>query len=230
MAGSRLWQTVAVLSAVLGATACATSNQSTTDAPAERMLAVAPFENADVAIDVRAVLADGHEQTLVKDEGWVEFVIALANPGSATITVRDVKLLDTDGRYQNSASSYAEITAPPHLGAEVAGTVARTGSGLVLGSFIPFGGALSSLFWGVTSAFGAEGRGNAQRAFRMRVLKNVEFAPGGSTSGSAFLPNISNAMALVVDYSADGRDERIELPFLDPPPKDATNDRPQRGE
>ena len=220
-----------MLIAALAATACATSSQSTTDAPAEtRTIAIAPFENADVAIALDGVRAEGQGHTLVDDDGWVEFVISLENRGPETITVRDVKLLDTEGRYQNSAASYEEITAPPNPGLEVAESVVRTGSGVALGTFVPFGGVLSSLFWGVTSAFGEGGRANAEREFRLRVLKNVELAPGGNMTGGAYLPNISNATALVVDYTEDGRNERIELPLLDPQVLDASSQTPQPGE
>ncbi|MDH3413735.1 MAG: hypothetical protein OEM98_14785 [Gammaproteobacteria bacterium] len=206
-----------VLIVVLGSSACGTSTKSTTDAPAEtRTPTVAPFENADVAIALKGVLGVGHAQALVQDEGWGEFVLSISNRGSGTLTVRDVKLLNTNGRYQKSASSYGEIMAPPEFGAEVAGEVAKTGSGLVLGSFVPFGGVLSGVLWGAASASSAEGRATAQRAFNERVLKAVELAPNGKMTGSAFLPNISNAAALVVDYAADGRSGRIELPFTDP--------------
>jgi hypothetical protein len=87
---------------------------------------------------------------------------------------------------------------------------------MVLGTFIPFGGLLSSVLWGAASASSAGGRATAQRAFNQRVLKTVELAPNGTMIGSAFLPNISNATALVVDYATEGRNERVELPFTEP--------------
>ena len=203
-----------VLIALLGATGCGTTSPPTTDADA-RAPSVVPFENADITITLDAVLVEGHPQTLVEDEGWGEFVITVSNPGAETLTVRDVKLLNTEGHYQKSAAGYGEITAPPNLGAGVAADVARTGSGLVLGTFIPFGGLLSSVLWGAASTTSAGGRATAQRSFNQRVLKTVELAPGGTMTGSAFLPNISNAAALVVDYTTDGRSERIELPLTE---------------
>lgn len=200
---------------VVGLSACGTSPESATNAPAEnRTLAVAPITNADVAIALNGVLGMGHAQTLVQDVGWGEFVLSISNRSAGALIVHDVTLLNANGRYQKSASSYAQITAPPDVGTEVAGDVARTGSGLVLGNFIPFGGVLSSLLWGAASASSAEGRAKAQRAFNARVLKAVELAPNGEMTGSAFLPDIANATALVVDYSANGAIKRIELPFI----------------
>ncbi len=209
--------TLGALVAVLGAPACGNSTRSTLDASAEiRTPSVAPFENADVAITLNGVLGVGHPQTLVQDEGWGEFVLSISNRSAGALIVRDVNLLNTNGRYQKSASRYAEITAPPDVGVEVAGDVAKTGSGLVLGSFIPFGGLLSSVVWGAASASTAEDQAKAERAFNLRVLKAVELAPNGKIIGSAFLPNITNAVALVVDYTANDASERVELQLTGP--------------
>ncbi len=47
----------------------------------------------------------------------------------------------------------------------------------------------------------------------LRVLKNVELAPTGKVERSAFLPNITEAKVLVLDYAQEGKPYRIEIPL-----------------
>jgi hypothetical protein len=74
----------------------------------------------------------------------------------------------------NSASAYEEITAPPNVGVELAGDVAETGAGMAAGQFVPYGGKIFGVLSNTASASSTGAKENAKRAFRLRVLKNVE--------------------------------------------------------
>jgi hypothetical protein len=113
----------------------------------------------------------------------------------------------------DSASAYEQITAPPDVGAELVGDVAETAAGMAAGQFIPFGGKIFGVLSSGASAWSAEEKAQAKRAFALRVLKNVELASAGKVEGSAFLPNITGAKTLVVDYAQDNTTNRIEIPL-----------------
>ncbi len=170
-------------------------------------------KSADLAVALIRIAEQGNKGTLIEDPGWREYVIEIENLSTNDLTVQNVKLLNQDGRYVDSASAYEQITAPPDVGAELAGDVAETAAGMAAGQFIPYGGKIISVLSSAASASSAEAKANAKRAFMLRVLKNVELAPAGKVEGSAFLPNITKAKALVVDYVQDGTTNRIEIPL-----------------
>ena len=169
--------------------------------------------SADLAAALIRIAEQGNKGTLIEDPGWREYVIEIENLSTNALTVQNVKLLNQDGRYVDSASAYEQITAPPDVGAELAGDVAETAAGMAAGQFIPFGGKIISVLSSAASASSAEAKAQAKRTFVLRVLKNVELAPAGKVEGSAFLPNITRAKALVVDYVQYGTTNRIEIPL-----------------
>ena len=158
------------------------------------------MQSADLGVTLVSILSAGQEPTLVEDPGWVEFIIDIENRSRWSLAVKNVKLLNADGRYVDSASSYAQIIAPPDPGEQVAGHVARNAAGIAVGQVIPFGGLLTSTIFTAASAYGVGAKTTSKRAFYLRVLKNVELAPGGKVSGSAFLPDIPDGRRLIVDY------------------------------
>ena len=169
--------------------------------------------SADLAVALIRIAEQGNKGTLIEDPGWREYVIEIENLGTNALTVHNVKLLNQDGRYIDSASAYEQITAPPDVGAELAGDVAETAAGMAVGQFIPYGGKIFGVLSSAASASSAEAKARAKRTFGLRVLKNVELAPAGKVEGSAFLPNIVRAKALVVDYVQYGTTNRIEIPL-----------------
>ena len=170
-------------------------------------------KSADLAAALIRIAEQGDKETLVEDAGWCEYVIEIENISTNALTVQNVKLLNRDGGYVDSASAYEQIIAPPDVGSELAGDVAETAAGMAAGQIIPFGGQIFSVLSHTISASSTETKANAKRAFGLRVLKNVELAPAGKVERSAFLPNITKAKVLVVDYAQDGRTYRIEIPL-----------------
>ena len=170
-------------------------------------------QTVDLDVTLVRITEQGDEGTLIKDPGWREYFIEIENLSTYDLTVKNVKLLDQDGRYVDSASAYEEIIAPPNAGVELAGDVAETAAGMAAGLFIPYGGTLFSVLSNSASALSAGAKANAERAFRLRLLKNVELAPAGMVEGSAFLPNIKEPKALVLDYAQGGTTNRIEIPL-----------------
>lgn len=168
-------------------------------------------QSADLAVALVRTATQGDQETLVEDPGWREYRIVIENIGTRALAVRNVKLLDEDGVYFDSASAYEQIIAPPDAGAEMAGDVAERAAGIAVGQIIPFGGQILGVLSGAVSTTSAGARANAKRAFGLCVLKNVELAPAGRAERCAFLPDIMKAKALVVDYGPDGAAARIEI-------------------
>lgn len=170
-------------------------------------------QSADLAVALIRIAEKGDKETLVEDPGWREYVIEIENLNTNALTIQNVKLLNQDGRYVDSASDYEQITAPPDVGAELAGDVAQSAAGIAAGQMIPYGGTIFGVFSSAASAWSAGTKKHARRVFRLRMLKNVELAPAGELEGSAFLPNMTRPKALVVDYAQDGATNRIEIPL-----------------
>ena len=59
----------------------------------------------------------------------------------------------------------------------------------------------------------ARSRARAEREFSSRVLNNMELAPGGRATGSAFLPNVPGARSVVVQYNQGGTISLLEVPL-----------------
>ena len=171
-----------------------------------------------LAVALNRIAEQGDKETLVEDPGWREYVIEIENISTNALTVQNVKLLNQDGVYVDSASAYEQIVAPPDVGAELAGDVAEKAAGMAAGQIIPFGGQIFSVLSSAVSASSTGSKLNAKHAFALRVLKNVELAPAGKVERSAFLPNVARAKALVVDYSQDGATNRIEILLQMPGP------------
>ncbi len=170
-------------------------------------------ESADLVVTLIRIAVQGSERTLIEDPGWREFILEVENLSRDDVTVRNVKLLNVGGRYVDSASTYQQITAPPDVGTELAGDVAGTAAGIAAGQIIPYGGTIFGLLSSAASATSAEAKANASRIFMLRVLKNVELAPGGKIEGSAYLPNITGPKTLVVDCAQGVKTYRVEIPL-----------------
>jgi hypothetical protein len=170
-------------------------------------------QSADLAVALIRIDEKGDKETLVEDPGWLEYVIEIENLSTNTLTVQNVKLLNQDGRYLDSATAYEQITAPPDVGAELAGDVAQSAAGIAAGQMIPYGGSIFGVLSSAASAWSAGTKKQAARVFRSRMLKNVELAPAGELEGSAFLPKMTRPKALIVDYAQDGSTHRIEIPL-----------------
>jgi hypothetical protein len=170
-------------------------------------------QSADLAVALIRIAGQGNKETLIENSGWCEYVIEIENLSSNALTVQNVKLLNPDGRYVDSASAYEQITAPPDVGVELAGDIAQSAAGIAAGQIIPYGGTIISVLSSAASASSAGTKAHARRVFMLRVLKNVELAPAGKVEGSAFLPNITRPKALVIDYAQDGTPNRIEIPL-----------------
>lgn len=170
-------------------------------------------QSNDLRVTLLAIIGEGYDGTLVEDAGWREFLLQIENRATGPLTVENVKLLNVNGRYVDSAASHSEITAPPDVGAELAADVATDAAGIVAGYFIPFGGFLTNVINSAASASSADTKASAKREFALRAIKKVELAPAGRMAGSAFLPNITNAKTLVIDYTSDDRTVRLEIPL-----------------
>lgn len=170
-------------------------------------------QSDDIVAVLIGIAKQGDQGTLIEDPGWREYVIEIENLSTNTFIVENVKLLNQEGRYVDSASVYEHITAPPDVGVELAGDVAGTAAGVAAGQIIPYGGTIFSVISSAVSTTSVETKAHAKRVFMLRVLKNIELAPAGKVQGSAFLPNITSPKTLVLDYGRDGTTHRIEIPL-----------------
>lgn len=173
----------------------------------------AVHETADIRVRLVGVLRAGDPATLVKDPGWLEYLLVVENRSTRALTVRNVKLLSREGRYLDSASSYDQIIVPPDTATKIAGSVATRAASATAGQLIPYGGSIAGIVSSAISASAAESAAHARREMDVRKLKDVELAPSGRITGSAFLPRESGAKALVLDYSRGERMNRLEIPL-----------------
>ena len=97
-------------------------------------------ESADLAVALIRIADEGNKETLIEDPGWREYVIEIENLSRNDLTVQNVKLVNQNGRYVDSASAYKQITTPPDAGTELAGDVAESAAGIAAGHFIPWPG------------------------------------------------------------------------------------------
>ncbi len=197
---------------VVACTGCGGAQTVQNSAPAS---GTKPFrvQSADLDIRLHGALGDGDAGTLVRDAGWLEYQLTIENRGTRPLTIRNVKLLTPEGRYFDSASAYQEITAPPDMATEVAQDVAVRSAGIAAGQVIPYGGAIVGILSGAASASSAQSKTSASRDFALRRLKDVELAPGGRVRGSAFLPSIADANALVLIWERGEASGQVDLPL-----------------
>ena len=203
---------IALAALILTIAGCAAPGAPKAPAPMPTATS-AHYTSADVRVRLVGVLRAGDEGTLVLDPGWREYILAVENTGTRPLTIHNVKLLTRAGRYFDSASTYEQIIVPPDTATEIAGTVATRAAGVAAGQVIPYGGSLVSIITSAVSASAAEKAAIAGRELNQRKLKEVELAPNGKVIGSAYLPYVSNARALVVDYGHGDDVERIEIPL-----------------
>jgi hypothetical protein len=191
---------------------CANPESGTTP-PAARARGAVEHQTADLGIRLLGSVGPGVEGSLVRDPGWLEYLLEITNRGTRPLTVNNVKLLSGGGRYLDSAAGYDEITAPPHAASGLAEDIAVRSAGIAAGHIIPYGGTIVGIVSGAVSASEAEKEANARTDFLLRRLKEVELAPGGRIKGSAFLPRIRDPRALVLDWSRGEVARRIEIPL-----------------
>lgn len=206
----RSWRWFALVALVAVCAGCAQPRHEGADV-AEPTARAIRFESNDLRVVVAGVLGVGQERSLVGDPGWLEYVLSIENLSRSELTVDNVKLLTRSGRYLDSASAYPQITTAPDASTVVAGQVARSAAGTAAGQFIPYGGSIVSVIYSAVSASAAEDKADAKRLFMLRRLKGVELAPTGRVNGSAFLPKVDDATALVIRYQIGGKVERFEM-------------------
>lgn len=170
-------------------------------------------ESAGIGVTLLGTADKGSQGTLVEDPGWREYYLEVVNLGNERVNIDNVKLLNHEGRYVDSASSYDQITVPPSAAAGVAGDVAETAAGIAVGQVVPYGGTILGIFTGAASASAQKAEANANQFFLSRLMKNVELAPKGRVKGSAYLPRLENPSVLVVDYGKNEMTYRVELPL-----------------
>ncbi len=207
---------LAALALAVGAAGCSTPDRAPSTQPEERFGEPIAVEADGLQIALVGILAAGHPDTLVKDPGWREYLLNIENWTHGPVVIETVKLLNAEGRYLESAATYAEVNAPPDSAEVAADGVARSTAGVVAGQLVPFGGYLVSIVSSAVSAASSSSTGSDQRDFDLRKLKAVELAPAGRVFGSAFLPNIPQPDAVVVDYISRGTTERVEIPLPSP--------------
>jgi hypothetical protein len=126
------------------------------------------FEPFELDIQVAGIIGVEHGDTLVEDPGWREYLFQIENHSDMPLTVKNVKLLNAEGRYLESAAAYEQIIRPPDVAAEVAGDIATDAAGIAVGQVIPFGGLIVRAFSNAAAASSAGARANAKRSFSCR--------------------------------------------------------------
>lgn len=199
---------------------CSTDRSASTSAPMRPDVDAAAHprvQSAGLSVRLIGTVGDNDAGSLVQDPGWLEYLLAIDNAGGEAVMIRNVKLLTPEGRYLDSAADYQQLATPPDAATEVATDVARRSAGIAAGQVIPYGGAVVGILSGAMKASSAQSEARTRAEFALRRLKDVELAAGGRTNGSAFLPQIRNPIALVLDLERGDRSERLELPLGERP-------------
>lgn len=202
--------TLPLLALIIIITGCANSKIADKPVPSSLSNPI-QVETIDLTVTLSSIAGPDTPGALIEDPGWREYVLNITNTSTESFTIQNVKLLNQEGRYFDSASSYGQIIAPPDAAVATAGNVANTAAGIAAGQVIPFGGTIYGMLTGAASASSAETKAGAKRAFALRVLKNIELDPEGKVEGSAFLPNIVNPKRVVLDYSKNGSASRVKI-------------------
>jgi hypothetical protein len=170
------------------------------------------FQSADLGIRLIGIAgAEQGDATPIRDPGWLEYRMEIENRGRRALTVHNVKLLSPQGQYLDSAAEYEALAAPPDSTTELAQDIAVRSAGIAAGQVIPFGGTIVGILSGAASASSAQTQANAKREFALRRIKEIELAPGGHMTGSAFLPRIQDPQTLVLDWERGDKPQRVEL-------------------
>ena len=142
-------------------------------------------ETAAVGVVLKAVARQGDEGALMEDPGWREYMLEIQNRGADVLTVQNVKLLNQEGRYLESAAGYEQITAPPTVSGTLASDVVGTAASMAAVQFVPCGGTVFGLLSNAAKTSTSGSKAQAKQDFMLRVLKNVELAPDGREIGRA---------------------------------------------
>jgi hypothetical protein len=197
---------------VLSAVGCAESEVSEVPPP-NPLAETIRVESTDLTVTLLQIIGPDDEGTVIENPGWSEYILEIENLSTNPLTIQNVKILNLEGRYEDSAATYEQLTVPPDVSAELAGDAAKTAAGVAAGLIIPYGGSLFSLISSAASASSASAKAKAKGVFNSRVLKNVELAPTGKMNGSAFLPNIKAAKVLAIDYVLIDTTRRVQIPL-----------------
>jgi len=81
------------------------------------------------------------------------------------LTVKNVKLINVEGRYLESAAAHEQIIRPPDAAAEVAGDIATDAAGIAVGQVIPYGDFIFSAFFECCVCFECRGKGQCKTIF-----------------------------------------------------------------
>lgn len=220
----RTWCMLTLPVLILAVSGCGGPRVSTLSGPKIERFDPIRTETAVVGVVLKAVARQGDEGALIEDPGWREYMLEIQNRGADVLTVQNVKLLNQEGRYLESAAGYEQITAPPTVSGTLASDVVGTAASMAAVQFVPCGGTVFGLLSNAAKTSTSGSKAQAKQDFMLRVLKNVELAPDGRVGGSAFLPDIPNPRALVVIYSHTGKTDRVELPL--PPEAPGSPDPP----
>jgi hypothetical protein len=171
------------------------------------------FRSPELSIRLIGALGEEDDGSLVRNPGWLEYLLEIENLGSRPLRVDNVKLLTDQGRYLDSAVEFAQLEQPPSVAEDVAEDIAVRSAGIAASQVIPYGGTIVGIVRGVLTASASDADARAANEFALRRIKSVELAPAGRFSGSAFLPRVEKPRALVVDWGQGAETERIELPL-----------------
>ena len=197
---------------LISAAGCA-GTQVSKGTPPNPLTEAIRVESTDLTVTLLNIIGQDEEGTLIENPGWSEYMLEIESHSSKLLTIHNVKILNFDGRYEDSASIYEQIIAPPNVSVELAGDAAKTAAGVAAGLVIPFGGSILSLISHAISSSNLSAKEKAKLDFNLRVLKNVEIVPTEKVIGSAYLPNIKDAKALVLDYVLVDTIRNVQIPL-----------------
>jgi len=147
--------------------------------------------------------------------------VRVRNVSNEPLRIRDIRFVDANGTFVNSASSASDLTKQPNYRgeylADTAVTMAPTAAGMIGGGavFMPLAiiGLAVNLFSGFRAAEDADDEKRLAALFSKQSLQSVLLDQKGEATGLAFLPLIQNPRLLALEYEHEGRVKYLRLPI-----------------
>jgi hypothetical protein len=175
--------------------------------------AYAPAKDRDIRVSVGRVVLAGDKDFIPSDPNWLQIHITIANIGSRTVKIDDVKQKLADGTVVMSAKSGAELIKPPSFVKSGLTTVGVGTAGMMVGALLfPPAMIASGAYIAFAPMFQADRMQKTLAKVQQQGLKAETVAQGTSTQGYIFSPAISGQTALIVFYQVDGQVRTLEVP------------------
>jgi hypothetical protein len=172
-------------------------------APAESF-SYRPAADRDINVSIDKVVTAGSPDFLPGDPSWLQLEMRIANVGSHTIKITDVREKLSDGTAVAGPTHTSELLKQPNMAKSTMTTIGVGAASMVAGMFFMplalIGGAAIAL----SPSMSADGMEKKLDAINHAAMQNATLAAGTSEKGDVFLPAVAGQTGVIVFYEVDG--------------------------